>query len=299
MRDVDLDPDVGVGRRRRAAALRRVSVSETSSNRSWRVSPCRREAVARSDMRRRRRCALPRMPASRSSRSADRHLVPGPAKRTRSAVDHGRGRAKLVGGDGEQVGLLGDGVPALLLVLPLLGLVASDLGEPDVTTSVVVHGADHHARPEPAPVLAHAPPVLGELAFAEGHLEVALGVVGRLLLGRIEDPERSTDDLARAVPLDPLGPGVPADHVAVHVEHEDGVLANGPDQQPEGRLAASQVVLGRALGSDVLDLREHVENLSLRVADGGESDSNGPGGSLTEEGGKLVLEGGQALPRRK
>ena len=149
-------------------------------------------------MRRRRRCALPRMPASRSSRSVAGIWSHDAAESARSAVDDSRGRAKLVGGDGQQVGLLGDGVPALFLVFPLLGLVASDLGEPDVTSRVVVDRADHHARPEPAPVLAHPPPLLGELAFAEGHLEVAFGVVGRLLLGRIEDPEGPADDLTRA-----------------------------------------------------------------------------------------------------
>ena len=47
----------------------------------------------------------------------DRHLVPRLAQSARGAVDHGRGSAQLVGGDGQQVGLLGDGVPALLLVL--------------------------------------------------------------------------------------------------------------------------------------------------------------------------------------
>ena len=110
---------------------------------------------------------------------------------------------------------------------------------------------------------------------------------GRLVLGGVEDAEGLADDLVRGVPLDALGAGVPADHVAVDVEHEDGVLPDGPDQEPEGLLAAPQLALGRALGADVLDLREDVEHLSLRVADGRERDPDGPGEVLAGAGGQL------------
>jgi len=136
-----------------------------------------------------------------------------------------------VGSNGQQVGLLGDEVPALLLVLTLLGLVPGDLGEPDVFSPVVVDGADDDTRPELTPILARSPPVLDELSLAQGYLEVVLWVPDPLFLQRIEDPEGSTDDLLRRVPLDALRPLVLADDVSLHVEHEDRVLADRAHQE--------------------------------------------------------------------
>ena len=160
--------------RPRVLALRRVSVSETSSSWSASVSPSTREAVPRSAASRRSRSALVRMPPSSSSRSAldiaSQSARSEPAEPSMTAV----GRAQLVGRDRKQVDPLVEEPAALLLVLALLGQVAGDLGETDVVPAVVVDRADHHARPEAASVLAHSPPLLGEAAVAQGCLEIAL-----------------------------------------------------------------------------------------------------------------------------
>jgi hypothetical protein len=41
------------------------------------------------------------------------------------------------------------------------------------------------------------------------------------------------DDLARGIALDPLRAGVPADHATVGIEHVDGIVGDGVDQQAE------------------------------------------------------------------
>jgi hypothetical protein len=52
----------------------------------------------------------------------------------------------------------------------------------------------------------------------------------------------AADDLVGLVPREPLGPGIPGDHLAVHVEGDDGVIVRGADQQVEQLLAALRVV---------------------------------------------------------
>ena len=112
---------------------------------------------------------------SRAPRAA--HGIVG---RAFQALDVGRGLAQMAlqgveiaDDDGQQVvevvrdaaGELADalhllGLPQLLLGGPPLGQVARDLGKADQLALAVVNRIDHHARPEPAAVLAD-PPTLG------------------------------------------------------------------------------------------------------------------------------------------
>ena len=54
------------------------------------------------------------------------------------------------------------------------------------------------------------------------------------------------DDLSRAVALEPFGARVPGRDVAVQVEHEDGVVADAFDDEPESLLALAQRLFGLA-----------------------------------------------------
>jgi hypothetical protein len=56
---------------------------------------------------------------------------------------------------------------------------------------------------------------------------------GRDVVGLVEPGELLAQDLVGRVPLDPFGARVPADHPAVGVEQEDGVVLHGLDQQTE------------------------------------------------------------------
>src|SRR5206468_5742284 len=126
----------------------------------------------------------------------------------------------------------------------------------------VAHRADHHARPERRAVLAHAPALLREAAFARRDLELPLRLAVRDLLGRVEAREMLADDLGRGVALDALGTGVPARDAAVRIEHEDRVVDDALHHQAEASLALREErgALAHArleLVARVLELREH------------------------------------------
>ena len=259
--------------------------------------PCSWEAAVRSAASRRSRSALLRMPRKSWSRSPG-DIWPSDTWRawalpSMTAV----GVPQLVGRDGEQARLLGHGLHPVVGVLPLLGLVAGDLGEPDVQAPVVVDRADDDAGPEPGAVLAHAPALLGERPVAQRCLEVALRVPRQLLLLGVEDPEVAPDDLVGAVALDPPRARVPAHHPSSGVEHEHGVLLDRGDQEPELLLGAMQLVLDGALGADVLHLREHVEHLAARVPDRDERHEGGAYVRRSRRSGDAVLERGDVLLR--
>jgi hypothetical protein len=151
-----------------------------------------------------------------------------------------------------------------------LGDVPGHLREPDVLAGVVEDRGDQDICPELAAVLADPPALLGVLPLAERALELVLGVARLLLLRRVEDPEVLADDLRRAIALGALRAGVPARDDARGRQHEDRIVLDRVDQQPEPFLAAAQLVLGGPLGRDVLHLQEDVQRLASRVADRGE-----------------------------
>src|SRR3954454_10189637 len=92
-----------------------------------------------------------------------------------------------------------------------------------------------------------------------------LGVPSVLELGRIEDTEVLTDDLVCGVALDPLSSRVPAHDVAFRREHEDRVVLDRLDEQPEPVLALPELGLGGSRGCDVLYLKKDVQRTAARV----------------------------------
>ncbi len=75
------------------------------------------------------------------------------------------------------------------------------------------------------------------------------------VIGRVEAAEVRADDLLGGIALDALGARVPAGHAALRIQHEDGVVGDPLDQQPELLLAAAQGLLGRpSLGQVTGDL---------------------------------------------
>ena len=106
-------------------------------------------------------------------------------------------------------------------------------------------------------------------------------------LVRVEDPEVLADDLVGDVALDPLGAGVPALDQAGRGEHEDRVVADRLDQEPEPDLAAPQLLLGTALGGDVLHLGEQVQRPLGTVEHRRQRGEHPPPGTGA---GKVVLE---------
>ncbi len=111
------------------------------------------------------------------------------------------------------------------------------LGEADQFAGVIANGVDHHARPEPSPVLAQPPAFREEPPFAAGCLQRPPGELHRDVLGRIEGGEVPSDDLLGRIALDPLGARIPVGHDPLGIERENGVVRHPLDQQPELTLA--------------------------------------------------------------
>jgi hypothetical protein len=94
----------------------------------------------------------------------------------------------------------------------------------------------------------------------------------RLELGWVEDPEVLADDFVGGVTLAALCPRVPGGHPAVRVEHEDRIVADGLDQEPEPLLAPQQRFLLLTAARDVAgDLRE-ADVVAVRVVYRGDHD---------------------------
>ena len=185
-------------------------------------------------------------------------------------------------GDGEELRLVGGGLLkafvqggerqrrllAFVLCPALLGAVAGDLGESDVLADVVVDGGDHDVGPVARAVLAIPPALLLVAALAHGDLQLLLRMPLGLALDGVEDAEVLPDDLAAGVARDPLRAGVPAGDVALGIEHEDRVVADGLHEEPEPFLALPQGLLRLAVGGDVARDLGEPEVLPRVVEDG-------------------------------
>src|SRR3954466_12002189 len=132
------------------------------------------------------------------------------------------------------------------LVAPPLAEIARDLAEAAHFAIGIAQRGDHHVRPEEGPVLAHAPALVLEAAFARGDLELVLrpATVDRLL--RVEGGEMAADDLVRLVALDALRAGIPGEDVAAGVEQEDGIVLHPLHDAAERIIDAFQFCLGRS-----------------------------------------------------
>ena len=121
------------------------------------------------------------------------------------------------------------------------GHVARDLREPaQLATLLVVQRGDHHVRPEPRAVLAHAPAFVLEAALGGGEAQFRHRPAGAVGFLRVEAREMVADDLFGAVALDAFGAFVPADDDALRIEREDRVVAHAVHQQPEQFVAVGR-----------------------------------------------------------
>ncbi len=127
------------------------------------------------------------------------------------------------------------------LVAQALGQVARDLGIPQQVAAFVANGRDHHVRPELRTVLAYPPAFFLETTVQRGDVELALGALAA-------GCRRPRGSARSAVPMtsrrletqDLLGTGIPGGHVAVRVQHEDGVVAHAFDQRAKAHLVVAQ-----------------------------------------------------------
>src|SRR5690554_4218181 len=119
-----------------------------------------------------------------------------------------------------------------LLVTPALGQVARDLRETDQLAVLVAKRGDDHVRPESRAVLLETPRLVLEAAVRGRPRELVLGPAALDGLPRIKSREVRADDLVGRIPGNRDGALVPAHDLAVRIEHEDRVIADGFDHEP-------------------------------------------------------------------
>ena len=118
--------------------------------------------------------------------------------------------------------------------------VARDLGEASELAGVVPQRRDDDLGPEARPVLADSPRFLLGAPVGGGARELGGGLAGRHVFREEEDRHVAAEDLVGRVSLQPLGSLVPADHLAVGIEHVDRVVGDPLDEQSEALFAIAQ-----------------------------------------------------------
>ena len=113
-----------------------------------------------------------------------------------------------------------------------LGDVAGDLGVADQLVAIEDR-IDHHTGAEARPVLARPPGLGFEAAILARGLEVAQRQALLDVAGGIEAREVRADHVGGVVALDPAAAAVPGADIAARIEHVDGVVGDGVQQQRE------------------------------------------------------------------
>src|SRR5258708_21151372 len=131
------------------------------------------------------------------------------------------------------------------------GDVARDLGEPLVGTLVVVHGSDHDVGPESGTVLADSLCLFLEAPLGEGFLQFAGGLIGCAILGNVKTRKMLAYNFLISIALDASRTRIPTNHVALGVEHIDGIVLDPIVQQPKPFLTFVQPFFSQLAFRDI------------------------------------------------
>src|SRR5581483_84302 len=130
-------------------------------------------------------------------------------------------------------------LPALierLLLLPLRGQVARDLGVP----AALAQGRHHATHVTALAIPADVPALINRPPLLVSHRPLLFGNPALPVLGREDDVNRLPLHLLLGVPEYPLGPLVPAGHAAFCVHQGDGVILRAIDHQAQPLLRFAQ-----------------------------------------------------------
>ena len=108
--------------------------------------------------------------------------------------------------------------------IPAIGDVARDLGQADDLALLVANDVHRGQGPELRAILAYAPALILRHSLLQGLAQQAFGAAVGTIFGGEEQGEMLADHLVGAIALDPLGTGVPRHHMAIWVEHVDGIV---------------------------------------------------------------------------
>ena len=125
-----------------------------------------------------------------------------------------------------------------------VGDVLGDLGEADQLSVRIADRIDDDMGAEALAVLAHAPALALELAlFCRRLQDMGREARSAVLFGK-EAREIPADDLLGLIALEPLRARIPGGDIAGRVQHVDGIIRDGADQQLKARIEAVDVERG-------------------------------------------------------
>src|SRR4051812_22050869 len=87
------------------------------------------------------------------------------------------------------------------------------------------------------------------------------------ILGREESREVHSNDFVLTVAVDVLGAAIPARDVTVRIQHEDRVILDARDHEPESFLALPHGLFGAPLCADVSEHEHRATRAAAAVAD--------------------------------
>lgn len=111
--------------------------------------------------------------------------------------------------------------------------VPCNLCEANKLPVMVSNRIDHDHGPELASVLSDPPALRMVAARLSRHPQRLVRNPGRAVLLSVKIAEMSANDFARRVLLEALSAGIPTDHTALDVEHDDRVVDDGIKQKLE------------------------------------------------------------------
>jgi len=141
---------------------------------------------------------------------------------------------------------------------PLLTDVARDLREADQFALGVPDRVDDDVRPEARTVLSQTPSLALEAPFFLRKPKGKCRQAALSIFVGVERGEVSTDDLLLLVTFETLGAWVPARDEAARVEHVDGVVGNGLDEQAVALLVPDFGIVHDASPSVATDSLENI-----------------------------------------
>jgi len=117
--------------------------------------------------------------------------------------------------------------------LSALAEIACNFAEAKQFAVMVVNRGNGDARPETRAVFADAPAFLLNPAVLSCLREHVLRFMDPTVCFGVETREMAADDFLGRVTLDALRAAIPAGYIALGIEHEDGVVLDSINQQPE------------------------------------------------------------------
>src|SRR5207245_3595237 len=111
--------------------------------------------------------------------------------------------------------------------------VAATRAESDQPAVLTTEGGDDLVGPVATAVHPHAPAFILETPGRRRHRQLLIGLASLDVLGRIEALEVASEDLLGAVPLDLLGAPIPRLDPAIDVQHVDGELVDGVEEEQQ------------------------------------------------------------------